>query len=62
MEVKVRAENELYENNSKLDVRILKVIHFVENKLEEDLKQRIQIYSIWHKINLNQIFSDLESL
>ena len=43
MEVKVRAENELYENNSKLDVSDPKVIHFVENKLEEDLKQRIQI-------------------
>ncbi|MDQ0903563.1 Ger(x)C family spore germination protein [Paenibacillus sp. V4I7] len=43
MEVKVRAENELYENNSKLDVSDPKVIQFVENELEEDLKQRIQI-------------------
>lgn len=43
MEVKVRAENELYENNSKLDVSDPKVVHFVENLLEEDLKQRIQL-------------------
>lgn len=43
MEVKVRGENELYENNSKLDVSDPKVIRFVENELEEDLKQRIQI-------------------
>ncbi|KRF44075.1 Ger(x)C family spore germination protein [Paenibacillus sp. Soil787] len=43
VEVKVRAEHELYENNSKLDVSDPKVIHFVENKLEDDLKQRIQL-------------------
>ena len=43
MEVKIRAENELYENNSKLDVSDTKVIHFVENALEEDLIQRVQM-------------------
>ncbi|NOU86435.1 Ger(x)C family spore germination protein [Paenibacillus sp. LMG 31460] len=43
MEVKVRAENELYENNSKLDVGDPKVIHLVENALEADLIQRIQL-------------------
>ncbi|MGO4270701.1 Ger(x)C family spore germination protein [Paenibacillus sp. TAF58] len=43
MEVKVSAENDLYENNSKLDVSDPKVIHFVEKELEEDLKKRIQL-------------------
>ncbi len=43
MEVKVSAENDLYENNSKLDVSDPKVVHVVEKELEEDLIQRIQL-------------------
>ncbi len=43
MEVEVRAEGDLYENSSKLDLSNPEVIQFVEEKLRDDITERIQV-------------------
>jgi spore germination protein KC len=43
MEVDIRAEDDLYENSSKLDLSQPEVIKNIEKMLEEDVKERIRM-------------------
>ncbi|WP_332631359.1 Ger(x)C family spore germination protein [Halalkalibacter flavus] len=43
IEVKVRAEGDLFENSSKMDLSDPKVIQFVEKKWEDNVEKRIQL-------------------
>ncbi|MCD9022870.1 Ger(x)C family spore germination protein [Cohnella silvisoli] len=43
MKVEIRAQDDLYENSSKLDLNKPDAIKYVQKKLEEDIEKRIQI-------------------
>jgi spore germination protein KC len=43
LQVKVKADDDLYENSSKIEISDPKLVQYIEKKLEDDIKQRIQL-------------------